>query len=150
MDQYLIGAGALLTAGPSATIRPATLHAQPGFELAEQVAAAVVDLESAGLAELSRLLIIAAGWSGRRFHEQIVTQLLARGECGLNDIIEVLATAVGTEEIHLFARWQPDQATTDALQRKGVRVIAHPLEALGQAALVSGQRFERWRPGKAA
>ena len=34
MDEYLIGAGALLTAGPSATIRGATLHAQPGFELA--------------------------------------------------------------------------------------------------------------------
>ena len=150
MDEYLIGAGALLTAGPSATIRGATLHAQPGFELAHQVAAAVVDLDSAGPAELSRLLVVAAGWSGPRFHREVVSELLAQRECGLNDVIELLAAAVETDEIHLFARWEPDAAMTAALQRKGVRVVPHPLEALGQASLVSGQRIERWRPGRAA
>ncbi|HEX3369291.1 MAG TPA: hypothetical protein VHS56_06940 [Candidatus Cybelea sp.] len=150
MDQYLIGAGALLTAGPNATIRGATLHAQPGFDLAGQVAAAVVDLDSAGPAELSRLLIVAAGWSGPRFHREVVSELLAQRECGLNDIVETLAAAVRADEIHLFARWQPDPAMVDALKRKGVRVISHPLEALGQASLVSGQRIERWRPGRAA
>ncbi|HEY1883048.1 MAG TPA: hypothetical protein VGG51_08405 [Candidatus Cybelea sp.] len=150
MEEYLIGAGALLTAGPSATIRGATLHAQPGFELAGQVSAAVVDLESTGPAELSRLLIVAAGWSGARFHREVVGELLAQRECGLNDVIETLAAAVRTDEIHLFARWRPDAAMSDALQRKGIRLIAHPLEALGQASLVSGQRIERWRPGRAA
>jgi hypothetical protein len=37
------------------------------------------------------------------------------------------------------------------LAERGIRVIAHPLEAIGQAALVSGQRLARWRsPGRAA
>jgi hypothetical protein len=37
------------------------------------------------------------------------------------------------------------------LTARGVRVVAHPLEAIGQAALVSGQRLRRWRsPVRAA
>jgi hypothetical protein len=150
MEEYLIGAGALLTAGPAATIRNATLHAQPGFELASQVAAAVVDLDSTGPTELSRLLIVAAGWSGSRFHREVVEELISQRECGLNEVIVTLAGSVRTDEVHLFARWQPDAAMVAALQRKGVRIVAHPLEALGQASLVSGQRIERWRPGRAA
>ena len=150
MEEYLIGAGALLTAGPSATISGATLHAQPGFDLAHQVSAAVVDLESAGPEEISRLLIVAAGWSGSRFHREVVSELLAQRECGLSDVIETLAWATQTDEIHLFVRWQPDEAMTAALGRKGIRVASHSLEALGQASLVSGQRIERWRPGRAA
>jgi hypothetical protein len=151
MDEYFIGAGALLTAGPTATIRGATLHAQPGAALARQISAALIDFESAGPDELSRLLIVAAGWSGSRFHAEVVARLLALGECGLNDVIAALADAVQTKEIHLFARWSPDQATLGSLEKSGIRILFHPLEALGQAALVSGQRVERWRvPVRAA
>lgn len=150
MDEYLIGAGALLTAGPSATIRGAALHAQPGVELAREVVAAAVDFESPTVEALSRLLIVAPGWGGSRFREAIVSPLLARRECGLSDVIGTLASAVGTGEVHLFAHWQPNLSLIDALERKGVRVIAHPLAAIGQAALICGQRVERWRPGRAA
>jgi hypothetical protein len=151
MDEYFIGAGALLTAGPTATIRGATLHAQPGAALARQIAAALIDFESAGPDELSRLLIVAAGWSGSRFHAEVVALLLALGECGLSDVVAALADAVQTTEIHLFARWSPDQSTLDLLEKNGIRIVSHPLEALGQAALVSGQRVERWRvPVRAA
>jgi hypothetical protein len=151
MDEYFIGAGALLTAGPTATIRGATLHAQPGAALALQISAALIDFESPGPAELSRLLIVAAGWSGSRFHAEVVVRLLALGECGLDDVIAALADAVQTTEVHLFARWSPDQAALDSLEKGGIRIISHPLEALGQAALVSGQRVERWRvPVRAA
>jgi hypothetical protein len=151
MDEYFIGAGALLTAGPTATIRGATLHAQPGAALARQIAAALIDFESAGPDELSRLLIVAAGWSGSRFHAEVVARLLSLGECGLSDVVAALADAVQTTEIHLFARWSPDHATLDSLEKNGSRIVSHPLEALGQAALVSGQRVERWRvPVRAA
>jgi len=147
----LIGAGALLTAGPAATIRGATLHAQPLGALARRVDAALIDFESAGPEELSRLLIVAAGWTGARFHAEVVSRLLALCECGLSEVIATLAGAVQTDEVHLFARWSPDQATLDSLEKSGVRTISHPLEALGQAALVSGQRVERWRaPVRAA
>jgi hypothetical protein len=144
MEEYLIGAGALLTAGPAATIRRATLHAQPLGALARQVSAALIDFESAGRDELSRLLIVAAGWAGSRFHAEVVTPLLALRECGLSDVITILADAVEIKEVHLFARWSPDQTTLDSLEKSGIRIISHPLEALGQAALVSGQRVERW------
>jgi hypothetical protein len=151
MDEYLIGAGALLTAGPVATIRGATLHAQPQGALARQVAAALIDFESAGPDELSRLLIVAAGWTGSRFHAEVVTRLLALRECGLNDVVAILAGAVQTKEVHLFARWASDRGTLDLLERGGIRLIAHPLDALGQAALITGQRVERWRaPVRAA
>ncbi len=151
MDEYLIGAGALLTAGPAATIRGASLHAQPTGVLARQVAAALIDFESAGPDELSRLLIVAAGWTGSRFHAEVVARLLALRECGLSEVITALADAVQTKEVHLFARWLPDQATVDLLERDGIRLIPHSLDALGQAALVTGQRVERWRaPVRAA
>ena len=150
MDEYLIGAGALLTAGPDATIQPATLHAQPGAALAREVTAAVVDFESSAPAELSRLLILAAEWAGSRFHDEVVGPLLQRRECGLSDVIGALATAVGTDEVHLFARWQPDQALSDELRKAGIHLVWHPLETIGQVALVCGQRVERWRPGRAA
>src|SRR5581483_12428890 len=56
MDEYLIGAGALLTAGPEASISAATLHAQTDRHLAETVKAAIIDFESAHPAELSRIV----------------------------------------------------------------------------------------------
>lgn len=144
MDEYLIGAGALLTSGPAATIQGATLHAQPEAGLARQVAAALIDFESLNPDELSRVLIVASGWSGPQFRAAVVARLLARRECSLSDVIATLAEAVQTKEIHLFARWAPHQATLDSLQKIGIRLISHPLEAIGQAALVSGQRVERW------
>lgn len=151
MDEYFIGAGALLTAGPAATIRGATLHAQPKGSLARQVDAALIDFESSGPHELSRLLVVAAGWTGSRFNAEVVARLLALGECGLSDVITALAEAVQTKEVHLFARWSPDRATLDLLERGGICLIPHSLDALGQAALVTGQRVERWRaPVRAA
>ena len=137
MDEYLIGAGALLTAGPNATIAGATLHAQADPGLARQIAAAVVDFESPSVAEVSRLLILAAGWSSQRFQDEVVGPLIAAGECALADVFAVLAAVVGTPEIHLFARWQPDTETAAALEAAAIRVICHPLEAIGQASLVS-------------
>jgi hypothetical protein len=144
MDEYFIGAGALLTAGPAASIAAATLHAQPASGLAERVEAALVDFEAARLGEVSRVLIVAGGWSGPRFHADVVRRLLAKQDCSLTDVIATLAEATGVGEVHLFAHWVPDQATYDALGAQGLRVVPHPLEAIGPAALVSGQRLERW------
>jgi hypothetical protein len=146
MDEYFIGAGALLTAGPEASITGATLHAQIGSGLAGRVNVAIVDFEAGRLADVSRLLIVAAGWSGGRFRSEVVRPLLARRECALADVIAILGEATGAHEVHLFAHWVPDDATKALLAARGFRVLAHPLEAIGQAALVSGQRLERWRP----
>jgi len=145
MDEYFIGAGALLTAGPAASISGATLHAQTEEGLAGQIRAVVVDFESAQLGELSRLLIAAGGWSAARFRIEVIEPLLARRECTLADVFSTLGHSVQAEEVHLFARWKPDQRTLASLAEQGIRVIAHPLEAIGQASLVSGQRVSRWR-----
>jgi hypothetical protein len=151
MDEYFIGAGALLTAGPTASIAGATLHAQTEPGLAGRIKAAVVDFEATQVAEVSRLLLVAAGWSGARFQAEVVRRLLARRECALADVMAILAEATGAREIHVFAHWLPDDATTAALAKQGVTVIAHALGAIGQAALVSGQRVRRWRsPVRAA
>lgn len=149
MDEYFIGAGALLTAGPEAPIARATLHAQPASNLAAEVRAALIDFEAARVCEVSRVLITAAGWSGARFCAEVGKRLITQRQCGLVDVIATLAEVTGTKDVHLFAHWRPDAATLDALAERGVGVVAHPLEDLGPAALVSGQRLER-RPGRAA
>jgi hypothetical protein len=150
MDEYLIGAGALLTAGPEGSIRAATLHAQMEPGLTGSVGAAIVDFEASQLAEVSRLLIVATGWSGSQFRSAVVEKLLAQRQCDLADVVLSLADATGEVEIHLFARWTPDEETIGRLRERGVAIVTHPLEAIGQAALVCGQRLERWRPGRAA
>lgn len=144
MDEYFIGAGALLTAGSGATIAGATLHAQPASELARKVKAALVDFEAVRFDSLSRILAVVAGWNGPQFHAEVVQRLLLQAECSLPDVVTTLAEATGSSEIHLFAHWTPDHGMVGALARRGVRIVAHPLEALGPAALVSGQRIERW------
>jgi hypothetical protein len=144
MDEYFIGAGALLTAGAKASIASATLHAQPERGLGAQVEAAVIDFESTRAGELSRILVVAAGWTGARFRAEVVHRLLDRRECSLADVIATLAQATEVKEVHLFAHWRPDEATVAALAGRGVRIVPHRLEAIGQAALVSGQRLARW------
>jgi len=144
MDEYFIGSGALLTAGPSGSIAGAALHAQTEAGLAARVQAAVIDFEATRLDELSHILIVAAGWSRPRFRDEVVARLLTDHECTLADVMAVLAEAAGTHEIHVFARWVPDDQTLEALDKRGIRVLAHPLESIGQAALVCGQRVGRW------
>ncbi len=144
MEGYLIGAGAVLKAGPEASITPAALHAQTEPSLAREVGAALVDFESAGPNDLSRILILATGWSGPRFQAEVVGPLLARRECRLADVIAILARATGLDRVHLFAHWRLDAAANAELEKQGVSVVAHPLEAIDRAALVCGQRLVRW------
>lgn len=144
MNDYVIGAGAILTAGPKASIAAATLHAQTESALAPAVKAAIVDFESSSLDELTRLIVLAPGWNPARVRREIVTPLIARNECTLADVLATLAHACGSAEVHLFARWLPDEPMMASLGRSGVSVVSHPLEAIRQAALVSGQTYSRW------
>jgi hypothetical protein len=144
MSEYLIGAGAVLTAGAAASIAGATLHAQTDSPAANEIRAAVIDFEAVSPRDLSRIVIVAAGWAPRRFESDVTQPLLARGECTLADVMECLAFATNTKELHLFARWLPDVDLAAALREKGVSLVGHPIEAIEQAALVCGQRFNRW------
>lgn len=150
MDEYLIGAGALLTAGPEASIARATIHAQTDPFLAAGVKAAVIDFESGSPADLSRIVIMLAGWNAMQFRDSVVEPLLSRRECSLTDVVNLLASAGETREVHLFARWAPDGDLAAGAHAAGVRLVSHPLESIEQAALVSGQRWSRWRPFQAA
>ncbi|MBV8526120.1 MAG: hypothetical protein JOY71_29100 [Acetobacteraceae bacterium] len=150
MDEYFIGAGAVLTAGKEASIRAASLHAQAGNGLAERVRAAVIDFEGTNAAEISRVILVAAGWSFGRFRTEVISRLLSRRDCSLADVMTILCRAIGTDELHLFAHWTPNPQDVADLQNAGLQLVQHPLEALGQAALVSGQRVRRWRPRRAA
>lgn len=147
MDDYLIGAGALLTAGPESSITGATLHAQTDRHLAETVKAAIIDFESAHPAELSRIIAMISGSSRGYFREAVVEPLLERRECSLAEVIRRLGEAAGTREVHVFARWSPDTQMDAELAAAGVAIVIHPLESIEQAALVCGQRVSRWRSG---
>ncbi|MGR4063883.1 MAG: hypothetical protein ACLQPV_00370 [Vulcanimicrobiaceae bacterium] len=144
MDGYLIGAGAILTAGDAATISGATLHARTDPHLARQVSAAVIDFESPSPQDLTRLVVVAAGWDAARFRREFATPLLTRRECSLADVIVDLGRAVGVGDVHLFARWLPEFAVIEAASGAGVTVVSHPIESILQAALVSGQAVRRW------
>lgn len=144
MNDYVIGSGALLSAGPTATITGATLHAQTDPLLAGQVKAALVDFEASSAADLSRVVIVASGWTRRQFDDGVIQPLLERRECTLADVLARLAAATGVDEVHIFARWFPDDVMSAVLRRQGVRLVAHPIEAIDRAALVSGQTVARW------
>jgi len=150
MNGYVIGSGAVLTAGPSASIAGATLHAQTDPALAASVKAALVDFESTRFGDLSRVLVLAAGWNPKRFESLVLDPLVARGECSLVELLEQLARATGVPEVHVFAEWIPDEIMTAALRRAGVSIVSHPLETIQQAALVSGQRYHHWPSRPAA
>ncbi len=144
MNGYVIGAGALLRTEPRSGIAAAALHAQTDPGIAECVKAAIVDFEASSSADLSQVLVLAAGWSARRFESEVTLPLLSYGECSLLDVLALLAKATGSSEIHVFARWLPDEQLVAALARFGVEVVAHPLEAIAQAALISGASYARW------
>ncbi len=144
MNDYVIGAGAILTAGPIATIAAASLHAQTDPAVAAEVRAALVDFESPRIAELSKVVLVAVGWNARRVESEIVRPLLAKAACTLVEVLVRLARAAGSPEVHLFARWLPDDVMTAALEREGVILVVHPLEAIRQAALISGGTYSRW------
>lgn len=143
MNHYMIGAGAILTAGPSASITAATLHAQTDGAIASMVRAAVVDFESSALSDLSKLVVFATGWNPRDVREGLLPALLGRGECALSDVLELLAVAAGAAEVHVFARWMPDEIMTATLRRAGITLVSHPLEAIRQAALVCARGITR-------
>jgi hypothetical protein len=144
MNDYVIGSGAVLTAGPAGSIATATLHAQTDPAIAGQVRAALVDFESSAVAELSKVVIVASGWTGARVGRELIDPLLARSQCTLTDVLELLGSSTSAGEVHLFARWLPDELLTAALRKSGIALVAHPLEAIRQAALISGQRYARW------
>ena len=150
MNGYVIGAGALLRTEPHASIAAAALHAQTDPSIAAGVKAAIIDFEGSARAGLSQVLIVAAGWSARRFDAEVTLPLLRRGACSLADVLTLLAQATRSREIHLFARWLPDEGLVAGLERSGVEVVAHPLETIAQAALISGASFSRWPPAVCA
>jgi hypothetical protein len=144
MNDYVIGAGAVLTAGPSATIAGATLHMQVDPLLAPSVRAALVDFESSGKGELTKVVVVASGWNARRVQHELVTPLLARGECSLSDVLVALGQASGTDEVHVFAQWLVDDVMSARASRDGVTLVSHSLDSIRQAALISGQTYSRW------
>ncbi|HTX56690.1 MAG TPA: hypothetical protein VMD47_06270 [Candidatus Acidoferrales bacterium] len=144
MIEYVIGSGAILTAGPTASIAGATLHAQTDAAIAATVRAALVDFEAGSLDDLTQLVVVAAGWNGARVKRELVDPLVARGSCTVAEVVAMVARASQTSEVHLFARWLPDEALTAALADHGVTLVAHPLESIRAAALISGQRYSRW------
>ncbi len=144
MNDYVIGCGAVLTAGPNAAIAGAALHARTDSALAPQVRAALVDFESPSPAGLSKILIVGSGWTSARVSSELIGPLLARESSTLSDVIELLARATGAADVHVFARWLPDDVLAATLRRVGITLIAHPLEAIRQAALISGQTYVRW------
>jgi hypothetical protein len=150
MNDYLIGSGAMITAGPRAGLAAATIHAQTDPALASLVTAMVVDFEATSIRDLSRLVVAATGWRRDRAGSRLIEPLLARGTCTLADVLTLLGTGSGASTVHVFARWLPDEPTVAQLRASGIELVAHPLEAIAHAALVCGDRFERWSPGMRA
>ncbi len=145
MDEYFIGAGALLTAGPEATLTAGDAPRTNRQPLGGSDRAAVIDFEAARSSELSRLLIVAAGWAAAQFRVGGCRCLTRQRECSLADVIAMLAERDRGCRGGFLRPLGPGRYHRRRLEERGIRLRAHPLEAIGQAALVSGQRLERWR-----
>jgi hypothetical protein len=144
MNDYIIGAGAILTAGAEGGIAPATLHAQADSLIAGSVRAAAFDFEGDRPNELQRLVIVAPGWNARRFDERVTAPLRSRGSASLCEVLVELARAVESDCVHLFAAWLPDDRTLDVTGSAGVTVVVHAIETIGRASLVSSGRRLGW------
>ncbi|MDQ2865839.1 MAG: hypothetical protein M3R51_06395 [Candidatus Eremiobacteraeota bacterium] len=151
MNDYVIGSGAVLSAGAEATITAATLHAQTDPGLAPSVKAAIFDFEATAHGDLTRVVLLTAGSNARAFHAAVSRPLIERRENSLAEVLSLLAAAAGTTEVHVFARWFPDDMLVASLRRDGVTLVAHSLDSVRQAALISGQTYRRWNaPPRAA
>jgi hypothetical protein len=142
--EYIIGAGAILESGENGSITPANLHALVDAAIARRVKVAAVDFEGSSPSAISRLLIVAQGWNGAAFRAAVSDLLRQRRVCSLADVLATLAHGAGAGEVHLFARWLPDDETCAQLRQCGIEVVSHPLEAIEAASLVAGQRHRRW------
>jgi hypothetical protein len=143
--EYIIGAGAILESGEAGSITPASLHAHVDAALAERVRAVAIDFESLSPQRLKRLLVVTKGWNAAQFRANVTQSLRGQRECTLADVLRTLAVASNTSEVHLFAHWLPDEATSSALQAGGIALVCHPLESIDAASLVCGQRRELWK-----
>lgn len=141
---YIIGAGAMLTAGDQSTIARATLHAQVLDGQAEGSTGVVVDFESGRASELRRLLILGVGLSPQSFHDGVTSRLTGSGDCDLGRVITFLAAGLQTRRIHWFARWTPSEAVLENLKAHGVTLLVRPLEAIARAALVIERSYKTW------
>jgi len=144
MSEYIIGAGAVITAGDDAKVTQATLHAEVAAGVSAIAKAVAVDFEGTSEDRLRRLLLIGQGWDRRRFETGVTDALLSGRTCSLSDVLVALAEATGEEEVHLFAHWLPLAATTAGLQAHGIRLVVHPLESIERAALIEDQAYRRW------
>lgn len=144
MSEYIIGAGAVLTAGDNAKITPAALHAEVGDGVAAIARAVAVDFEGTSEARLQRLVVVGQGWNRSAFQREVTVPLAATRECSLADVLIALAEATGQAEVHLFAHWMPSVPTLEALQQHGIGLVLHPVEAIERASLVEEQCFRRW------
>lgn len=139
--EYIIGAGAILES--SGGITPATLHAEAAPGLAQRVRAAVIDFEGTPAALPARILAVVAGADAARFRKAVIAPLHEKRDCTLADILSILARAAGCAELHVFAHWLPDEETCAQLRAEAIEVVAHPLESIQAASIVSGQRLRR-------
>ena len=145
MSEYIIGAGAVLTAGDNAKITPAALHAEVGFGLAAIAKAVAIDFEGTSEARLQRIVVVGQGWNRSAFQREVTAPLAQSRECSLADVFVALAEATGEKEVHLFAHWMPAAETLQALGARGIGLVVHPVEAIERAALVEERCFRRWQ-----
>lgn len=150
MSDYLIGSGAILTAGAAASITPATLHARVAAAIAGATRCAAIDLEGTQPGELARLLVVVQGWDGATFAREVTPRLIERATCSLAQVLAILAEAARAPEVQFFAHYLPDEATEAELNGYGVGLVTNPLAAIESAALISEQRYTRWNGVRAA
>lgn len=148
-SDYIIGAGAMLTAGEGSTITRAALHAQVVDGHGEGSTGVVVDFDSSRPSELRRLLILGVGSSPQKFHDGVTSRLIGSGDCDLERLIALLAAGLQTRRIHWFARWTPSDSVLRNLQTQGITLVVKPLEAIARAALVMDRSYNAWNAAPA-
>lgn len=140
---YIIGSGAILESGPSGGITPASFHASIGRGATPSLLAMAVDFEGTSAQDVRKMLVVVQGANPGFVRGSVELPLRAKGDCSLADVFLTLARAAKTCEVHLFAHWLPPEETCEALRSAGVTLVAHPLETIEAASVVSGQRHRR-------
>lgn len=63
---------------------------------------------------------------------------------GLEDVFQILASGTKESEVHLFARWSPDEALLAPLRADGITVVARSLDEIPTEDLNANRFYHVW------
>jgi hypothetical protein len=67
-----------------------------------------------------------------------------RATRGLADVFQILSTGTKESQVHLFAKWTPNEDLIEPLRADGITIVARPLSEIPSRALEANRCYHIW------